>query len=155
MVGFALWLDIQAALTGRDSGTGLLRAHMSNDLFPVTTPLSARASFTSGAVDQEADLLLFGKDSLTMMGKLSALALSMRSEQHSPHNSQAAQHILLDRQRAVMHFQTELHEQWRQLHPASVPMTHPAASGHLPVRLRHVYDSVSRPWVSHVDLLTR
>jgi len=33
MVGLALWLDTQAALSGRDSGAGLLRAHMNSDLF--------------------------------------------------------------------------------------------------------------------------
>jgi len=144
MVGFALWLDVQAALTGQDSGAGLLRAHMSNDLFPASMPLAERRpSYFIGTGDREMEVVTWGKESLTVMSKLGALALSMRSEQHSPHESQAAQQVLLGRQRIVRQFQIELYEHWGQLHPASVPREHPVASGHLPTWTRYVYDSVS------------
>lgn len=143
MAGFALWLDTQAALTGRDSGAqGLLRSHMSDDLFPASTPTTERGGiFTSGSDAQDTDLFVFGKESLTLMGKLGILAVSMRSEQHSPQNPSATQQILLARQRAVRNFQTELYEYWTRAHPSIIARENPVASSHLPGRVRHVYDS--------------
>lgn len=148
MVGLALWLDTQAALSGRDSGAGLLRAHVNNDLFPATTParelqVSPFGHFPASEEDMLVQLLPFGKDALTMLGKLGTIALSMRNEILSPHSQQAAQQLLVARQRTVRQFHVDLYEFWNRAHPPFLPLEDPTARQRLPPRLRHVYDSVS------------
>jgi len=149
MVGLALWLDTQAALSGRDSGAGLLRAHVNNDLFPATIPVHELQVFPFGQYptseqDMMAQLLPFGKDALTMLGKLGAIALSMRNETLSPHSQQAAQQLLIARQRTVRQFHVDLYEFWHRAHPSFLPLEDPTARQRLSPRLRHIYDSVSR-----------
>jgi len=148
MVGLALWLDTQAALSGRDSGAGLLRAHMNNDLFPATSPIHELRVLPFGPYptteqDMLGQLMPFGKGALTMLGRLGLISLSMRNETHSPNSHQAAQQLLLARQRTVRQYHTELYDFWHHAHPPFVSLENPSASRRLPLRLRHIYDSVS------------
>lgn len=149
MVGLALWLDAQAALSGRDSGLGPLRAHVINDLFSTTTPThelqaSPFGQFSDSEDDMMVQLLAFAKSTLTMLEKLGAIALSMRNEILSPHSQQAAQQLLVARQRTIRQFHVELYEFWNRAHPPFVPLEDLTARQRLPARPRHLYDTVSR-----------
>lgn len=149
MVAMALWLDTQAALSGRDSGIGPLRAHVINDLFLTTPPThelqtTAFGQFPNSENDMMVQLLPFCKSTLTMLEKLGAIALSMRNEILSPHSQQAAQQLLVARQRTIRQFHVELYEFWNRAQPLFLPLDDSAARQRLPPRPRHLYDSVSR-----------
>jgi len=149
IIGHALCIDTQAALAGRDSGAGLARAHISNNLFTPFAPVfQPNLSPASSQQLEESEFVLSGVPGLSlcvtsMTARLGILALGMRNSLHSPQTPQAAQSMLLARQHAVQQYQAEFHACWARSHPLGLPDEDPTPVAHMPERLRYTYSAVS------------
>ncbi|PSK43670.1 hypothetical protein B9Z65_7184 [Elsinoe australis] len=141
ILGFALVLDIQAGLSGRDTA-GLAAAQVAGELALIpATPMSPMPP-TSPLHQQEMEMLPslvnFAREIMGLTAELSQLALRSRDEQPDPARRQRA---IAARQQAIGQFQTDTWNAWNQYYPPFLQRDDPRAGLMLSNRLRQLFET--------------
>lgn len=142
ILGFALVLDIQAGLSGRDTA-GLAAAQVAGELAPVPaapiSPMPPSSPLHHQEMDMLPSLVSFAREIMGVTAELSQLALRSRDEQ--PDAAGRARAIAA-RQQAIGQFKTDLWNAWNQYYPPFLQRDDPRAGLMLSNRLRQLFETV-------------
>lgn len=145
LLGYAIWLDAQAALAGKDT-RGLANAIESQEIPPIAPNVIMAMPPELSMGQQEMDMMTamvnYANAMLMLTARLSQLALKTRSDQNVAAQTQAA---LQARQKAIAQFRSDLWTIWRQDYPSFMPVDDPRASQMLSPKLRLLFEYVSVP----------